>query len=199
MVMRKGLGVGWWPWVCRGAAVLVLVSAPARAEPKAAGDVDLRQRVEHLEEQLKAREKEQAEGAKLGGHIGFAVPIVTSDGSHTTTVNEDFAIAFPMGITVKKSGPWAFDLELVPSINNHDVELTVHPGVLYAIDENWTAGLRMGFDIQQNSWGPTPLINRKICDLTENTHLFVELPVPIRIKSDNSATVTAALHFGIGF
>ena len=108
-------------------------------------------------------------------------------------------IGFPVGITVKKEGPWAFDLEFVPSINDHDVELTVHPGVLYAIDENWTAGLRMGFDIQQSLWGFTPLINRRLYDLTENSHLFIELPVPIRIKEDNSATVTVALHLGISF
>ena len=194
MARNSGLGTRRLRWLCHGLALVVLSSVPARGEQKTSGDTDLRQRVDRLEEQL----KEKSEGAKLGGHFGFAIPLVTSDGSNTTTVNDDFVIAFPMGITVKKGGPWAFDLELVPSINNHDVDLTVHPGVLYAIDENWTAGLRMGFDIQQHSWGPTPLINRKICDLTDSMHLFIELPVPIRIH-ENSTTVTAALHLGVGF
>jgi hypothetical protein len=194
---NEGSKVEWWPRVCRAVALLALVALPAapRAEQKASGGEDLRERVESLEKQLGERSHE----TRLGGHFGFVFPLVTSDGSDTMTINDDFAIGFPMGITVKKDGPWAFDLELVPSINDHDVELTVHPGVLYAIDENWTAGLRMGFDIQQSSWGFTPLINRKLYDLTESSHLFIELPVPIRIKEDDSVTVTFALHLGIGF
>ena len=194
---NEGSKVGWWPRVRRAVALLALVTLPAtpRAEQKASGGEDLRERVEGLEKQL----GERSHGARLGGHFGFVFPLVTSDGSDTVTIDDDFVIGFPMGITVKKEGPWAFDLELVPSINDHDVELTVHPGVLYAIDENWTAGLRMGFDIQQSSWGFTPLINRRLYDLTESSHLFIELPVPIRIEEDNSVNVTVALHLGIGF
>ena len=198
MARNSGLGVRRLRWLCYGLALVVLSSAPALGQQKTSGDTDLRQRVDRLEEKLRQKEKEKTEGATLGGHVGFAIPIVTSDGNDTRTVNDDFVIAFPVGITVKKGGPWAFDMELVPSINNHDVDLTVHPGVLYAIDENWTAGLRMGFDINQHSWGPTPLINRKICDLGDKMHLFIELPVPIRIH-ENSTTVTAALHLGVGF
>ena len=194
---NEGSKVGWWPRVRRAVALLALVALPAmpRAEQKVSGGEDLRERVEGLEKQL----GERSHGARLGGHFGFVFPLVTSDGSDTVTIDDDFVIGFPMGITVKKEGPWAFDLELVPSINDHDVELTVHPGVLYAIDENWTAGLRMGFDIQQSSWGFTPLINRRLYNLTESSHLFIELPVPIRIEEDNSVNVTVALHLGIGF
>jgi hypothetical protein len=195
-IRNEGSKVG-WPRVRRAVALLALVALPAmpRAEQKVSGGEDLRERVEGLEKQL----GERSHGARLGGHFGFVFPLVTSDGSDTVTIDDDFVIGFPMGITVKKEGPWAFDLEFVPSINDHDVELTVHPGVLYAIDENWTAGLRMGFDIQQSSWGFTPLINRKLYDLTESSHLFIELPVPIRIEEDNSVNVTVALHLGIGF
>lgn len=195
---NEGLKVGWWPRVCRAVVLLALVALPAtpRAEQEASGGEDLRERVERLEKEL----GERSHGARLGGHFGFVLPLVRSTNhSDTVTINDDFVIGFPMGITVKKEGPWAFDLELVPSINDHDVELTVHPGVLYAIDENWTAGLRMGFDIQQSSWGFTPLINRKLCDLTKSSHLFIELPVPIRITEDNSPTVAVALHLGIAF
>jgi hypothetical protein len=195
-IRNEGSKVG-WPRVRRAVALLALVALPAmpRAEQKVSGGEDLRERVEGLEKQL----GERSHGARLGGHFGFVFPLVTSDGSDTVTIDDDFVIGFPMGITVKKEGPWAFDLEFVPSINDHDVELTVHPGVLYAIDENWTAGLRMGFDIQQSSWGFTPLINRRLYNLTESSHLFIELPVPIRIEEDNSVNVTVALHLGIGF
>jgi hypothetical protein len=179
-----------------GVAVLALLSAPVpvRAADKA-GDGDLRQRVERLEEQL----KERSGGTKLGGHFGFVIPLSTwEDGQEPVTANDDFAIGFPMGITVKKDGPLAFDLELVPAINDHDVSVTIHPGVLYALDENWTAGLRMAFEVDRRAWGFTPLINRKLFDLTESSHLFIEFPLPIRIK-DDSTSVTAAVHLGIGF
>src|SRR5262245_10598320 len=199
MARNSGLGL---PWLCRGVALIVLLSVPARGEQKTSGDAELKQRVDRLEEQLreKVKEKEKAaQGTQIGGHAGFVLPIVTwGTNTEPTTINDDFVIGFPVGVTVKPGGPWAFDMELVPTINNHDVELTVHPGVLYAIDENWTAGLRMGFDINNHAWGPTPLINRKICDLNDSMHLFVELPVPIRI-GEHSTNVTAALHMGVGF
>ena len=195
----KGLMVRVGSWVGGGVAVLGLLAAPAMAEERKgaqAGD-DVQQRLERLEQQVK--ENKEGIWPHLGGHFGVVFPLVTSNGSDTTTINEDFGLGFPMGITVKKPGPLAFDLELVPTINDHDVNLTVHPGVLYALGDGWTAGLRMGFDIGQNSWGPTPLINKKLFDLTEHSHLFIELPVPIRITKDQGTTVTAAVHLGIGF
>jgi len=198
MERNKGLGVESLRWLCHGLALTVLLAVPARGEQKAApapGDTDLRQRVERLEAQEREKPKADGGGMKVGGHFGFVIPLATSNGKN---VANNFVVGFPVGVTVKKDGPWAFDMELVPTIHNHDVDLTVHPGVLYAIDENWTAGLRMGFDINNHAWGPTPLINRKICDLNDSMHLFVELPVPIRI-GEHSTNVTAALHMGVGF
>src|SRR5207249_1857931 len=74
----------------------------------------------------------------------------------------DFSVGFPMGITVKTSDQWAFDLELVPSIQNDplSVGLTVHPGIIRALQNHYAAGLRMAFDVNQASWGFTPLLNK---------------------------------------
>ena len=170
MRRKQGVAAKLWLGVFGGMTIFALWAAPAAAQ------ID-----------------------ELGGHFGVVFPLATwEDGQKPATINEDFVIGFPMGITVKKSGPLAFDLEFVPTINNHDVELTVHPGVLYDLGNSFTAGLRMAFDVRQDSWGFTPLINRKLCDVTETSHLFVEIPVPIRFKQD-STSVTAALHLGIGF
>ena len=43
-------------------------------------------------------------GDRLGGHIGFVLPLVTHAGGQTTTLDENFGIGFPVGITVKSSG-----------------------------------------------------------------------------------------------
>ena len=57
-------------------------------------------------------------GDRLGGHIGFVLPLVTHAGGQTTTLDENFGIGFPVGITVKSSGRTSFDLEFVPFIQN---------------------------------------------------------------------------------
>jgi hypothetical protein len=135
----------------------------------------------------------------IGGHFGFVIPFATfNDDNTVTNINEDFAIGFPMGITVKKFGRLAFDLEFVPNINDHEVNLTVHPGLLYDLGYSFTGGVRMAFDVRQDSWGFTPLLARKLWDINESAFMFLELDVPIRIQEDNTAT-TLALHLGIGF
>src|SRR5579862_5063274 len=71
---------------------------------------------------------------QLGGHFGVVFPLVTHANGDTTTISDDFKLGFPMGITVKTSGPYAFDLEFVPTLDPQPnrpigVSLTVHPGV----------------------------------------------------------------------
>lgn len=84
---------------------------------------------------------------RLGGHIGFVLPLVTHANGDTTTISDDFVIGFPMGITVRKSDTFAFDLELVPAVQNDPlhVDLTVHPGFVAGLPGGWGAlGVRRG-------------------------------------------------------
>ena len=142
---------------------------------------------------------------RLGGHFGVVFPLVTHVDGHTTTISDDFQIGFPTGITVKTSGKVAFDLELVPSIQNNPlgVSLTVHPGILYALSSPWTAGLRMAFDVNAPSWGFTPLLNYGLPGAYHG--LFVELVAPIRFQEARGAAVERrtsiglGAHIGIGF
>src|SRR5216110_521381 len=73
---------------------------------------------------------------RLGGHMGFVLPLVSHGNGTTTTISDDFVIGFPMGITVRKSDKFAFDLELVPAVQNAPlhVDLTVHPGIVVGLD-----------------------------------------------------------------
>lgn len=142
---------------------------------------------------------------RLGGHFGAVLPLVTRVGGNTVTLADDFSIGFPMGITVKTSDVWAFDLELVPSIQNDPlgVGLTVHPGILRALMNGYTAGLRMAFDVNQPSWGFTPLVNKAFPVPGRPYAFFVEGVLPIRIQSDpaggNRTSVGLGVHLGIGF
>jgi hypothetical protein len=143
---------------------------------------------------------------RLGGHFGAVFPLVTHANGETTNIGDDFKIGFPMGITVKTSDLWAFDLELVPALDPGEhrpinVALTVHPGVLRSLGNSWTAGLRMAFDIGGASWGFTPLLNK---GLPFGGHAyFVEVVVPIRFQDDSlgdtHGAISLGVHLGVGF
>jgi len=136
---------------------------------------------------------------RLGAHFGAVFPIITHVNGETTDISEDFKIGFPMGITVKKTDKFAFDLEIVPVIDPQKdrptgIPLTIHPGVLRDLGGHWTLGLRMAFDINGASWGFTPLINK---GFPNGDHaFFVEGVVPIRFQNGN---VDAEMHTAIGF
>jgi hypothetical protein len=141
---------------------------------------------------------------RIGGHFGAVFPLVTHANGETVTIGDDFTVGFPMGVTVKTSDKWAFDLELVPSIQNDPlfVTLTVHPGVIRSLSHGYAAGLRMAFDVEAASWGFTPLLNKGFPIKGKPYSLFVEGVVPIRFQSDGVETHTSiglGVHIGMGF
>jgi len=142
---------------------------------------------------------------RLGGHFGAVFPLVNHASGETTTIGDDFKIGFPMGVTVKTSDKWAFDLELVPVIQNDPlfVSLTVHPGVIRALSGGFAAGLRMAFDVNEPSWGFTPLLNRAFPVSGHTYSYFLEGVVPVRFQQDaagqNRTSVGLAAHVGVGF
>lgn len=141
---------------------------------------------------------------RVGGHFGAVIPLVTRGDGTTTTIADDFVIGFPTGITIRTSARWAFDLELVPVIQNEPlhVDLTIHPGVIRSLGSGFGAGLRMAFDVKRPSWGFTPLLNRRFA-LGAGTSLFGELVVPIRFQIDPAGegftSIGLGVHAGIGF
>jgi hypothetical protein len=139
---------------------------------------------------------------QLGGHFGVLFPLVSHAGGETTTISDDTKVGFPMGITVKTSPEWAFDMELVPVIASHRfTSLTVHPGIVRALPNHFATGLRMAFDVRESSWGFTPLINHGIP--FGHQALFVEGVVPIRFQENADGvaqtSVGFAVHIGVGF
>jgi len=142
---------------------------------------------------------------RLGGHFGFAFPLVAHGDGTTTTISDDFVIAVPMGITVKRSEKFAFDLELAPVIQNdpRHIDLTVHPGLAWGIGGGYSIGSRIAFDIGSATWGFTPLFNKGLVEMGKSATFFGELDVPIRFKEDSAGkgytSVGLAVVFGVGF
>ena len=142
---------------------------------------------------------------RLGGHFGFAFPLVARAQGETTTIADDFVLVVPTGITVRKSDRFAFDLELAPVIQNNprNISLTLHPGVAWGIGGGYSVGGRVAFDIGSPTWGFTPLFNRGLVQIGSDTTFFGELDVPIRFKEDSHGnqftSVGLAVVFGFGF
>jgi hypothetical protein len=141
---------------------------------------------------------------RVGGHFGVLIPLVTRANGSTSTVSDDFVVGFPTGITIRTGGRIAFDLELIPVIQNEPlhVDLTVHPGVVVDVGGRIGAGLRMAFEVNRASWGFTPLLNRSF-RLGDETSLIGELVVPIRFQIAPSGSpfrsVGLGVHAGIAF
>jgi uncharacterized membrane protein YkgB len=151
----------------------------------------------------------QAQAAEVGGHIGFVLPLVTRAGGQTTDLADQFAIGFPVGITVSGSGRTAFDLELVPAIHTghpRDTTLTVHPGLVWSLGHGYSAGLRAAFDVNSPQYGFTPLLNKSWPIKGSEGFFkayFVEAVLPVRfnrpVGGPATDPVTFGLHFGLGF
>ncbi len=162
--------------------------------------------------QVQAQPQAQAQkGPTLGGHIGFVLPLVTHSGGQTiNNLADQFAVGFPVGITVKGSGRMAFDLELVPQINTTGqrlTTLTVHPGLIYSLGHGFAVGGRLAFDVNNPTWGFTPLVNKSWPIRHKNGGLFkayfVEADLPVHFSRPVSApatnAVTFAMHTGVSF
>jgi hypothetical protein len=154
-----------------------------------------------------AQEQEQ-KGPTLGGHIGFVLPLVTDSSGKVTNLADAPAVGFPVGITIKGSGRLAFDLEFVPQINTtgtRQTTLTVHPGLIYGLGHGWAVGGRLAFNVNDPTWGFTPLVNKSwpIKNHGLFKAYFVEADLPVRfsrpVKAPATDAVTFAAHFGVAF
>jgi hypothetical protein len=144
----------------------------------------------------------------VGGHMGFVLPLVTDTDGQVTNLADNFGIGFPVGITVKGTGHFAFDMEFVPFINDspRQVSLTLHPGGLWSIGHGFTVGMRAAFVVNSTEFGFTPLLNKSWPITREGSFFkayFVEADLPVRFNRPVSGPATNpvqfAMHFGLGF
>jgi hypothetical protein len=144
----------------------------------------------------------------IGGHVGFVLPLVTHAGGNTTTIADNFAIGFPMGVTFKGKGRMAFDMEFVPSIQDdpRQVSLLVHPGLIWSVGRGYSVGMRAAFDVNSSQFGFTPLLNKSWKFANQDQFFksyFAEAVLPVRFNrptgGPDTNPVTFGIHFGLGF
>jgi hypothetical protein len=143
---------------------------------------------------------------EVGGHIGAVFPLVTHAGGTNTTIADSFAVGFPMGFTIHGQGRMAFDMEFVPLIQNspRQVNLTFHPGLIFAVGHRFSVGMRAAFDANSTQFGFTPLVNKSWpIEGSFFKAYFVEADLPVRFNRPAGLPptnpVTFAMHFGVGF
>lgn len=139
---------------------------------------------------------------QIGGHFGVVQPIVTFQDGDINDHFDPHTIGFPMGITVRKNEKFAFDLEFVPLITTvndiNSINLLVHPGLLWGIGDKLTFGARAAYELGNSGrYGFTPLLNKGFS--IGETPVFAEFVLPVRMGSDAGLSVTAGIHFGVGF
>ena len=146
----------------------------------------------------------------IGGHIGTVLPLVSVSGGETSSIADNLAAGFPMGVTVKTNYNVAFDLEVVPFLDENAVTNVIfHPGVLMGLTRGFTFGIRGAFETA-GSYGITPLLNKAFPFPSDpDTVFFVELVLPVRFYQaapeytgasvNVTKTVAMAVHFGVGF
>ncbi|MBK9981679.1 MAG: hypothetical protein IPP15_04525 [Saprospiraceae bacterium] len=162
-----------------------------------------------LKAQAELKTPEPAISKLAGYHVGVVQIFFAINKGQTTFFDESkfYAIGFPAGITFNTAGKTKFDLEFVPFIKPHvntdlpyQVHLLFHPGVLFPLQDGWTFGLRLAFEIGEGQFGFTPLLNKSF-KLGEQSSFFVELVAPGRFGSEKTSGYTqlAGLHLGFGF
>jgi hypothetical protein len=98
----------------------------------------------------------------------------------------------------------------VPEVHpsSRSTTLLVHPGVILPLPNDWAIGIRAAFEINQNSVGFTPLVNKGFPVPGHNFKWFVEGDLPVRFVRVNNAfparpidstTVGFVLHLGLAF
>jgi hypothetical protein len=140
---------------------------------------------------------------KLGGHVGFVVPIVARGNGVTTNVGDRFVFGFPVGLTLKTKRNIAIDFEFIPTFNTgRDFVLTIHPGIIYGFAKHYAVGVRAAYDAGAGSFGFTPLVSRGF-KINDKVGFFIEADFPIRSNyrpyRDRFGSIAFAAHAGFAF
>jgi hypothetical protein len=140
----------------------------------------------------------------VGGHIGAATSFVTFNPDDTTTIEDQFTLAMPIGVGVRLGDRVIFDFEVIvqnPIDPRGTTGLVVDPGVVFPMGA-FALGLRVASAINAPAnIGIIPLVNVGLGKLGEHATWFIEGAVPAFLHSDPDPdwTIDLVLHTGLAF
>lgn len=128
---------------------------------------------------------------RVGGHLGFAVPIVTI-ADPSTVIGEDFVtVGLTPGITVKVAEKWSIDFEFIvlnelkstPAATRYVVD----PGVVYNAGPV-SAGLRVASIVgAPTNIGLVPILVLPVVKVSDKLTYYIEGDVPMFLRDAGSA------------
>ncbi|WP_426734856.1 hypothetical protein [Myxococcus faecalis] len=151
---------------------------------------------------------------RLGGHVGFALPVLNITDDDTTVIGGDFfALGLTPGISVKLTEQWTLDFEFI-AFSRWDFEkdgepervgtsFVVDPGLLYNFG-GFTAGVRLAMQVgagQPFNLGVVPIVVKPF-PITEHLKWFLELDLPLFFTGapgDSGISFGPQIQTGIAF
>lgn len=192
-------------------AALVFVSAPAFAD-EAESSPAASASVKAAPSAATAPVAEPAASApsdgfpRVGGHLGFAVPIVTI-ADPVTVIGKDFvSVGLTPGLTVKLDDRWSIDFEFIAmnelKKGNATTTWIVDPGVIYNAGP-FSAGMRVATQVgAPTNIGLVPILVLPVAKLSEKLTYYVEGDLPMFLR-DNGREMQPSVGFqlqsGIAF
>jgi hypothetical protein len=141
---------------------------------------------------------------RVGGHLGFALPVFTI-GDPVTVIGRDFvALGLTPGLTVKLSEKWAVDFEFVAmnELKNTPAatQYIVDPGVVYDAGVV-SPGLRIATVVgAPSSIGLVPIIVVPVAKLGDKVTYYVEGDVPMFLRdAGHEVRPSIGFQFQSGF
>lgn len=141
---------------------------------------------------------------RVGGHLGFALPIV-SISSPTTVIGADFVtIGLTPGVTVKLTDHWAVDFEFIArqELKNTPQATTwvVDPGVIYATP-SVAGGLRIATVVGDlTNIALVPIVVLPVVKVSDLVTWYIEGDVPAFIFDAGTKVKTSVgFQFQSGF
>jgi hypothetical protein len=142
----------------------------------------------------------------VGGHLGFALPVLTIASPENTVIGQDFVnVGITPGITVHLNEHWSIDFEFI-AFNKWKGSTTattfvVDPGVVYSFG-SLAAGLRVATEVgAPRNIGIVPIIVKPFA-LGKGISYFLELDLPVFMRDNGSEmkpSLTVLFQSGIGF
>jgi hypothetical protein len=161
--------------------------------------------VETINNKVKKKETAEPTYPKVVGYLSFIIPIVTLQGSTSTTnFSSATSIGFPTGVNVLYSKKFGFSYEFTPTIKTVNgaskmSNLLFDPGPMFRFGHGFTIITRLAFETS-GRYGVTPVFN-EVYLRTKAVNYFVALSLPYRVGEDDGAQTPASigLNLQIGF
>jgi hypothetical protein len=153
-----------------------------------------------------ARAEEPPPTRTVGGHLGFALPILTVASPENSLIGRDFVnVGITPGITVHLDEHWSVDFEFIAfnkwKNGTTTTTFVVDPGVVYSFG-SLAAGLRVATEVgAPRNIGLVPILVKPFA-LGNGVSYFVELDLPMFLRDNGDAmkpSLTVLFQSGFGF